>query len=388
MRAGSRHGNAGISQARQESACSYVFICPETRSAVVERVTQYLRPSDRLLYWRSKPDLDEATLAAAGSLVLAATFLSTLRFLAKERPDVLEVPEPLWAKYWPRAVAAALWLRLARSLHAQERPMIVSYGIENLEAASVLSLKRFGVPARLTRLLDPALLLAWRQTSVVIDRAVFGSIASQDNYASANMIRSVISPALVVPEVDPRCPSCAPPSQRAPVVAFVGELSRRKGFDQLLSAWRGVVDSIPTARLIIAGDGVLSSLACDAAASDDSITYLGVIGRADLHRLLSQAQVLVLPSKRITGWREQLGLPILESLSHGCTVVTSDETGLAPFLVNNGHHVIQADYSFAALAEAVSAAIRNPLSPDEVFQSLPTVPGRVRAGMTMRNAAG
>jgi hypothetical protein len=42
----------------------------------------------------------------------------------------------------------------------------------------------------------------------------------------------------------------------------------------------------------------------------------------------------------VRGWREQLGLPILEGLSHGSRIVTASETGLAPDLSRDGHFVI------------------------------------------------
>ena len=51
--------------------------------------------------------------------------------------------------------------------------------------------------------------------------------------------------------------------------------------------------------------------------------------REAVHELLASSAVVVMPSVRRPGWREQIGLPLVEGLAHGCRVVTTTETGLA-----------------------------------------------------------
>jgi glycosyltransferase involved in cell wall biosynthesis len=48
-----------------------------------------------------------------------------------------------------------------------------------------------------------------------------------------------------------------------------------------------------------------------------------------VHELLRTSAVVAMPSVRRPGWREQIGLPLVEGLTHGCRVVTTAETGLA-----------------------------------------------------------
>jgi glycosyltransferase involved in cell wall biosynthesis len=60
--------------------------------------------------------------------------------------------------------------------------------------------------------------------------------------------------------------------------------------------------------------------------------------RQAVHELLRDSAVVAMPSVRLRGWREQIGLPLVEGLTHGCRVVTTTETGLADDL--RGHPLV------------------------------------------------
>ncbi|HEX8510411.1 MAG TPA: glycosyltransferase, partial [Propionibacteriaceae bacterium] len=96
-------------------------------------------------------------------------------------------------------------------------------------------------------------------------------------------------------------------------------------------------------------------------------------------RQLRQSQVLVLPSQSNPGWREQIGLPIMEALAHGCSVVTTSDTGLAQWLTEHGHSVISSSGSASHLADAMVTRLRAPLDESEVLASLPGRDGRLVA---------
>jgi glycosyltransferase involved in cell wall biosynthesis len=89
----------------------------------------------------------------------------------------------------------------------------------------------------------------------------------------------------------------------------------------------------------------------------------------------------VLPSQPSATWREQVGLPIVEGLSYGCTIVTTTETGLAGWLSEHGHRVVAADADDGELAAAVAAALLNPV--EDVVASLPDHDGRLAADAWM-----
>ena len=80
-----------------------------------------------------------------------------------------------------------------------------------------------------------------------------------------------------------------------------------------------------------------------------------------------------------TTWREQVGLPLVEALSYGCTVVTTNETGLAGWLADHGHQVVPGAAATAELAAAVVRALRAPLTVGAVLASLPAEDGRLAA---------
>jgi glycosyltransferase involved in cell wall biosynthesis len=91
-----------------------------------------------------------------------------------------------------------------------------------------------------------------------------------------------------------------------------------------------------------------------------------------------------LASQPTAGWREQVGLPIVEGLAHGCRVVTTDQTGLAGWLrehADRGHRVVPAGGSGADLAAAVLAALTTPTGdgPGSVLADLPVRDGRLAA---------
>jgi len=160
---------------------------------------------------------------------------------------------------------------------------------------------------------------------------------------------------------------------------FLGDLSQRKGFDSVLAAWTKVRNRAPDAVLTVVGRGALLDEARAAARADDRIRVIADPPRDVVHAELRRASVLVLPSRRQGAWREQVGLPIVEGLAHGCTVVTTDETGIADWLLRNGHGVIPAGSVGELLAPVVAEAVHRPLEPGAVRASLPQQDSRLEA---------
>ncbi|MGH9180513.1 MAG: glycosyltransferase, partial [Acidimicrobiales bacterium] len=104
-----------------------------------------------------------------------------------------------------------------------------------------------------------------------------------------------------------------------PLVVCVGRLCRQKGQDVLLDAWPLVTSRVPSARLVLVGDGPdQDSIA--ARASDDVI----LAGRqANYADWLIAADVVALPSR----WEGQ-SLTLLASMACGRSVVASDVEGM------------------------------------------------------------
>ncbi|MEO0513841.1 MAG: glycosyltransferase [Planctomycetota bacterium] len=98
---------------------------------------------------------------------------------------------------------------------------------------------------------------------------------------------------------------------------FVGRLSKEKGLDTLLAAWKMLQ---PNIRLKIVGGGPLEDQVRDAAAHDSRIEYVGFCDADAVYGLMQSASCLVFPSI----WYEGLPKTIIESFACGTPVLTSD----------------------------------------------------------------
>jgi glycosyltransferase involved in cell wall biosynthesis len=114
---------------------------------------------------------------------------------------------------------------------------------------------------------------------------------------------------------------------------FVGSFIHRKGVDVLARAFSGLVELLPAARLLIAGDGDTSKLldgGLSAAAASRVLRY-GFVHWKGLPQLYRQADFLVMPS-RYDGW----GLVIPEAMASGLPVIGSTDAGATLDLVREG----------------------------------------------------
>ena len=91
----------------------------------------------------------------------------------------------------------------------------------------------------------------------------------------------------------------------------------------------------------------------------------------------------VLLSQPTPTWREQVGLPVVEGLAHGCTVVTTTETGLAGWLAAHGHEVLPPGAPDGEVAAAVDRALGRRRPAGDVLADLPAADGRLAADRWM-----
>ena len=336
------------------------------RTAHLERALQ-LSPAT-IVYRDRRYDFDEA-LAARLDLVRAGGPGAALHLLRAGVTE-LEVNEPLM-RSGIRTTALAVAALRVRERCGGPRAEVVSCAIENLDP---FARPARGLRARAGVALDRSLArFVWRN----LDRVVHGTEATRDLYGR------VLPPprpggqqtvVLMLPQ-----PCDCPDTERDPSsVLFLGAFSPRKGFDLLHRAWPEV-HAGTGARLSLLGKGPLEERARAWAGADTSVALSVDPTRESIHRALRRAQVLVLPSQPRPAWREQLGLPILEALAHGCTVVTTSETGLAPWLARHGHTVLPPGEDPGALARALVERVREPLPAARVLAPLPARDGRLAA---------
>lgn len=110
-----------------------------------------------------------------------------------------------------------------------------------------------------------------------------------------------------------------------PYVFFLGTVEPRKGLDVLLEAFARVIHDEPTTELWIAGQAGWAMKDFAQAVSTHSgasrIRRLGYVDESLVAPLLRRARVVSYPSRG-----EGFGLPVLEALACGASVVTSSDT--------------------------------------------------------------
>jgi len=128
-------------------------------------------------------------------------------------------------------------------------------------------------------------------------------------------------------------PLLALPSE--PRVAYVGTLDGPKGVDVLIEAWTRVIEDVPQAQLVIAGDGPLrESLVarCTSLGLNRTAEFVGHLSSSRVRALLDRCACLVVPSRS-----EGLGRVALEAMARARPVVASKVGGL-PELVEDGRN--------------------------------------------------
>jgi phosphatidyl-myo-inositol dimannoside synthase len=151
---------------------------------------------------------------------------------------------------------------------------------------------------------------------------------------------------------------CGVEARASNVVLTVGRMNRTeryKGHDQLIDAWPHVVERVPGAQLVIAGNGDdLPRLQNEAAAgrAARNIRFTGFVSREQLDELYRSASLFALPSRG-----EGFGLVYLEAMSYGlpCVGAIHDAAGEVIVDGQTGRLVDQAD--LAGLADAIATLL-------------------------------
>ncbi len=360
--------------ARGDGRTRDVRVYKTLRTAHLERALA-LTPAD-ILYQESRYDFDEELVAEVRPQ--QAGDLRSAWLVARNRYEIVEINEPA-AIDCVRRSAAVLAALLLSDLLRRRRTRIVAYAIGNIDPRALPRPTAWW--PRLGRQLD--LILA-RWIWLRLDRVVFGTETARQLYGTVFGIAGRRSLRWTTIEALPAVCDCVLDGEKTPGrVLFLGDLSARKGFDSVLAAWTTVRHRSPDAVLTVVGRGALLDDAYAAARADSRVRVIADPPRDVVHAELRRASVVVLPSRRQVAWREQVGLPIVEGLAHGCTVVTTDETGIADWLRRNGHGVIPAASVGELLAAVITEAAARPLDARAVRASLPRQDSRLEADSWM-----
>ena len=344
------------------------------RTVHLERLRDFT--PGQLCYVRQNYDFDERLAKSASAERVSRKRLFGI--LLRTEAQVVELNEPTFVAAWGTLGAAhlALWLR-RRFGRGSAGPMLVSYAIDNADPVEWFS-SRTRLPAFLFR---GPVRTAVRMQVRALSRLAFGTEQAQVNYEQivggdwpGGVQRRLFT------SIAPECMACKRAETRAGRVAYLGTFDSRKGLRELLAAWPLVRASRPDSELVVMGKGNHESEVRRLIGSLEGTTLIVDPPRETIHAELASAQALVLLSRRTRGWREQVGLPILEGLSHGCQIVTTRETGIAEWLADAGHAIVP-----DLTPETVSTYLTDALAGDpavrsqQVRMSLPVGDPRIAA---------
>lgn len=124
----------------------------------------------------------------------------------------------------------------------------------------------------------------------------------------------------------------------APVAVCTARMVVRKGQDTLVRAWPRVLDSVPSARLLLVGDGpARAAVERLAAGLDGSVVLAGSVPWDEVPAYVDAGDVFAMPCRtRLGGLEpEALGIVCLEAAAAGLPVLVGDSGG-APETVRHG----------------------------------------------------
>ncbi|MGZ4139478.1 MAG: glycosyltransferase family 4 protein [Actinomycetota bacterium] len=149
-----------------------------------------------------------------------------------------------------------------------------------------------------------------------------------------------------------------PPSRTGKEVLFFGRLEKRKGPQVLVEALPALFDAVPTAHVVIAGDGPLAEKleAAVPAALRKNVIFTGHFDEADRLALLSAGTVVALPARG----GESFGITLAEAMAAGRPVVASSIPGYAAVARDGVDALLVPPGDAAALARGIAGLLDDP----------------------------
>jgi glycosyltransferase involved in cell wall biosynthesis len=138
------------------------------------------------------------------------------------------------------------------------------------------------------------------------------------------------------------------------VLLYVGRVSREKGLEMLVDAFRELVDSGAAIALAIIGDGPYRE-EMEASLAGYPVQFTGYLAGEQLQRGYASADLFVFPSATDT-----FGNVVLEAQASGLPVIVSDEGGPRELMVDGETGVVFRAGNTSGLISAIRAMISNP----------------------------
>ena len=149
------------------------------------------------------------------------------------------------------------------------------------------------------------------------------------------------------------------------VIGFIGRLVYEKGLEYLVQAVPLVLERIPNARFLIAGEGdrvaggrkhsVKQRLIDMSKKNKDTVSFLGFIPESLMEEFYSSCDVLVLPS---IAPLESFGMVQVEAMQCGTPVIATDMPGVRTPVKKTGMGLIIHPKDSNALAKAIDTVLK------------------------------
>jgi len=192
---------------------------------------------------------------------------------------------------------------------------------------------------------------------VAVSRAIVAKIA--DERGTATPV-SLIYNGVDLERYDHQEPCCTLREEYglpadAQLVGVVARLEPEKGHPTLIEAWPAVVAAVPSARLLVIGEGSrCEALKAQAADLGIAATVVFTGRRDDVPAVTAALDVAVLPS-----YREAQGLTILEAMALSRPVVASAVGGIPEMIEDGRTGLLVPPHDAGALAAAIVSLLRD-----------------------------
>lgn len=274
---------------------------------------------------------------------------------------------PLGLNSLPRR-PGAIWVieqifRLLRGLRQQirvERPDVLVAFITQTNIFALLACAGLRVPVVVSERSDPLLTplrSPWKVARAICYPFAAGLVVQsrevREGFPSWIRRKTCVLPNPVSMPVASSVQKCEPTR----LILAVGRLSREKGFDLLLEAFKNVVAEFPEWRLEIRGEGPLRGELedlRDTLGLQDRVSLPGII--SEIHHCYIQADIFVL-SSRFEGFPNAL----CEAMAHGLPVVATSCSGGVREIIKAGENgLLVPPEDVDALGRALSSLVANP----------------------------
>ena len=279
--------------------------------------------------WRRNDDGQRSKIAKVGSW--ATLHLQLPRLLAvarRHRPDVIYSSQQRWDSHLATVLARALGVHQVMHLHYTVEPSLGPEVLRRLRAVSGLVCVSEYIRRQAV------------ESGVAEGRTLVLPNAMHPLPAAASGGRATLRRAFGI-------------ADDAPVFSFVARLVERKGQVDAIQAFSRVVREVPSAHLLIAGDGPLGGVLEKLVQELSLVERVKLLGyRRDVPALLAASDAFVHPSRK-----EPFGLSILEAMAAGLPTIAYREGGPVEVIREGGFLVPSGDVT--GLGDAMLRLIRD-----------------------------